>query len=573
VLCPPLGHEQVHSHRTWRQLADAVAFAGFAALRFDLHGTGDSAGTAEEPDCFSAWLANLHDAIAWMRQHLGCKEISVIGLRLGASLAMQVASTAVLENLLLWAPIVSGRRYVRELRALSLTAAAKNPVLPETSGDLEAAGFALGEQTVNSLSQLDLLQANPRCRRALIVARADLCQDRRLLDHLLRLGIQAEQIPQSDYAEMMAEPHYAKVPRQTIAEATAWLLAGNFSENPRYEKGYGEIGRMPARWIIPWQDVESRRPASEPIEERSVLIRRDPDLFGVLSGPARAPDERLPLILLLNAGAAYHVGPNRLYVLLARHLALQGFRCLRMDLGGLGDSLAPGCEGQNDPYMATAFDDIDSALHHVQAELGAKRVVLMGLCSGAYFAFQSAVQNAAPALVESVLINPLTFFWKDGMSLETSSANEAAKLHYYRTAALNLSNWRKLLCGQTKTSIGGALKILARSWRRAGRPQHTQAAHDRPNFSSPSHPLRDDLPADLEHIAQRGRSLACFFSRSDPGHSILTRHAKRKVRELVRAGKMRMFFCEDADHTFSTFLSRRALMQAVSEHLSQRFPA
>src|ERR1051325_66360 len=50
VLCAPLGYEQVHAHRSFRVLADQLAAAGVTALRFDYHGTGDSAGRDEDPD-------------------------------------------------------------------------------------------------------------------------------------------------------------------------------------------------------------------------------------------------------------------------------------------------------------------------------------------------------------------------------------------------------------------------------------------------------------------------------------------------------------------------------------------
>src|SRR5262249_32294049 len=145
------------------------------------------------------------------------------------------------------------------------------------------------------------------------------------------------------------------------------------------------------------------------IRERVFPITQQPDLFGIVSESSAAPDH-LPFIILVNAGSAYRVGPNRLYVSLARQLATRGVRFLRMASCGLGDSIHPDPERENDPYPATAFRDIDLTLRHLRTRLGVRRVVLMGLCSGAYAAFQSAAQLSSPVLVESVLMNPLTFY-------------------------------------------------------------------------------------------------------------------------------------------------------------------
>src|SRR5207248_357876 len=101
-------------HRSLRHLADALAAVGWPCVRFDWHGTGDSGGSDEDPDRVATWLANIRDAQAWLTRQLGCKRISVVGLRLGATLAAHAASAEEIDGLVLWAPVVKGRRYVRE---------------------------------------------------------------------------------------------------------------------------------------------------------------------------------------------------------------------------------------------------------------------------------------------------------------------------------------------------------------------------------------------------------------------------------------------------------------------------
>jgi hypothetical protein len=60
--------------------------------------------------------------------------------------------------------------------------------------------------------------------------------------------------------------------------------------------------------------------------EEAQLLGKDRDLVGVVTNPAAAEvHSKLPAFLLLNAGSVHHVGPNRLYVKIARRLASLGF--------------------------------------------------------------------------------------------------------------------------------------------------------------------------------------------------------------------------------------------------------
>ena len=48
VIVPPFGWEDVCSYRPVRELAEMLAAAGMAVLRYDLPGTGDSSGGAHD---------------------------------------------------------------------------------------------------------------------------------------------------------------------------------------------------------------------------------------------------------------------------------------------------------------------------------------------------------------------------------------------------------------------------------------------------------------------------------------------------------------------------------------------
>ncbi len=555
VVCPPVGHEQVHAHRGLRHLAEALAGAGFPCLRLDYHGTGDSPGTQEEADRLPTWLANIRDAQAWLRRHLGCARITLAGLRLGAALASLAAAEQEVDGLLLWAPVLRGRTYVREMKALALAGGASEVA----SADLEAGGFVLPARTIEELGTIDLLQTRPRCRRALLLARDDMPAEMRLLDHLAALGIDADQAVPPGYADLMREPHYTKVPYEAIARAVAWLRLAGPAQSETVNAPDGAA--WPTEIVIPQERA---------IRERALRIAGPSELFGIISEPCAAPARPLPFVVLVNAGSSYRVGPGRLYVWLARQLAGHGFACLRLDLCGLGDSVSPDSERENDPYPATAFRDIDVALAHLHSQ-GVERVVLLGLCSGAYAAFHCAARLANPALVESVLLNPLTFYWREGMSLEAAPAEQIDLVYRCKSALLHPGKWLKFLSGGTSAGPAAVLRALwqgcrARLARRGPvRPSELLAG------VPAAHPPGEDLAGDLDRIVAARRHLACFFAGSDPGHRLLMFQAGRKVNALCAAGRMDVKILDGADHTFSRRAWRQALGRALTEHLCRRY--
>ena len=75
------------------------------------------------------------------------------------------------------------------------------------------------------------------------------------------------------------------------------------------------------------------------MNESALLLGSDASLAAVVTDPepgAGAP--QAPAVLWLSAGFLHRVGPNRLYVTMARRLAALGFTSVRFDFSGIGDS-------------------------------------------------------------------------------------------------------------------------------------------------------------------------------------------------------------------------------------------
>lgn len=115
LLCYPGVQEYGTSLWGFRRLAGMLAQDGHHVLRFDYFGTGDSAGRVEEGTP-RIWTTDIQQAALELKELSGARQLSLVGKRLGASLAVRACASGLqAQRLVLWDPVVSGRDYVAEL--------------------------------------------------------------------------------------------------------------------------------------------------------------------------------------------------------------------------------------------------------------------------------------------------------------------------------------------------------------------------------------------------------------------------------------------------------------------------
>ncbi|MEP7313512.1 MAG: alpha/beta fold hydrolase, partial [Pseudomonadota bacterium] len=309
-------------------------------------------------------------------------------------------------------PIVSGRRYLRELTAMAAASPmAKAADAAERDGLFESAGFAMTDATRADISALGLTSlSKTSIRQALLIDRSDLPPDDTLAIHLAARGAGVTRLPFSGYSDMMLDAHETVVPRDMLRAVVSWLRGGASPASV----GARQLTLEPtlaSSITVVHEGVQVR--------ETAVFLDVDHRLFGIVSEPVLGATRALTtthMLLLANAGAVVHTGPNRLYVKIARTLAaITGITVIRFDLTGLGDSAPRPDEPENIVYGTYALADIAAALDFAVRLKPEAELHLAGICSGAYHSFKSAL--AGPKLASIVVINPLTFFWKEGMSL------------------------------------------------------------------------------------------------------------------------------------------------------------
>lgn len=162
VLCNPFGQEYMRAHRSLRRLAINLSAQGYSVLRFDYRGTGDSAGTMDSVSAFD-WQEDIRHAVQELMDIAAVSKVALIGLRLGALLAADVAANnPKISRLVMWDPAISGDSYIKEIRG-EITNANANRSRAKfiaEDGTLHFNGFCMPKTFQNTLLNLDLLSEN-----------------------------------------------------------------------------------------------------------------------------------------------------------------------------------------------------------------------------------------------------------------------------------------------------------------------------------------------------------------------------------------------------------------------------
>lgn len=186
VLCAPFGPEYLRAHRSMAQLGKWLSEAGVHVLRFDYHGSGDSAGDMGDAR-LAGWTEDVHSAIDELKDTAGLQRVSLVGLRLGATLAARAVAKRrrEVESLVLWDPVLSGREHLAELRALHAQTLSGRG-LSGAPGEL--LGFALSEALAQDLDAMDLLNPAPQWPARCVAVTSESREDWRALGAALPPG-------------------------------------------------------------------------------------------------------------------------------------------------------------------------------------------------------------------------------------------------------------------------------------------------------------------------------------------------------------------------------------------------
>ena len=389
LLVPPLGWEDVCSYRPRRDWAEHLAGRGHPVLRIDLPGTADSAGGPFDPDRVERWTQSVADAAAWLRAETE-RRVVAIGIGAGGLFAWRAAAGgAPIDDLVLWGAPAKGAQLLRQLRAFAglESATLGDQIRGDAAGTIVAGGFPLSAETAAALEAVDLAELplpEAEQRRVLLLER----DGRAPIRELGGMAGDVRAAPGQGYAEMMLEPQFAQTPTTVFEAVDAWLDAGG--SEPTVEEG-----RPPER--LDALDLGDMR--ETPFEVAG--------MFGILTEPTRERRSTITAVLL-NAGSIRRIGPNRMWVEIARRWGAKGIATLRLDVRGIGDS-----DGDSRRFAEPSSYYAAPVVPELRAVFDALggNLVLSGLCSGGYWAFQAALED--DRVVAAFLLNSLVLVWSN----------------------------------------------------------------------------------------------------------------------------------------------------------------
>jgi pimeloyl-ACP methyl ester carboxylesterase len=286
------------------------------------------------------------------------------------------------------------------------------------------------------------------------------------------------------------------------------------------------------------------------MSEEIVTFGKTRTLVGILHRPEGAAMRTdLPAVVLLNAGILHRVGPNRVYVRMARQLQQFGFHVLRFDVWGIGDSQ----DHSGASESRTFFDDTQEAMDQLGRQIGATRFILMGICMGARIAVEVARRD--PRVESAVLM--------EGLYVKSA--------RYHISRMLDLRKWGRVLTGQNYKMKQLQKAVARRIAKVAGRHEPTVARGPRPVLLLGDEDT-SNVQTKLRALLERGTKILLIFR--DGNETVYNYRLRRDGDEISAVGLpegLQVSFVRFADHTFTPLISQDLLLKLIVKWIEDKY--
>lgn len=290
---------------------------------------------------------------------------------------------------------------------------------------------------------------------------------------------------------------------------------------------------------------------SERVHEFGAIDGHD-GLIGIVTLPsedALATSVARPFVVLLNAGLVHRVGPFGMGVELARSLAQRGFRVLRFDQSGLGDS-AP--RPSSVPIEQQVVADGRAAMELLSSRYGATHFVIGGLCSGALNAHRICLAD-----------DRVVAMWMlDGYAYPGKLYRRQVLMRRLR----NPGSWKQL-ARASYTFVRDRAKAIAGHGQGPKTDQAAAASDDRKSIFYQDWPAIPDARREIEQMVDRGVRLLFVYT---GGWSSFVDPLQfdEMFPALRHREQISVLYYPHADHSYLALEDRAAMLRHVGDFVN-----
>lgn len=537
IIVGAIGPEYMHTYRSIRLLADQIARAGNIAVRYDHAGMGNSSSNLIDSGLWNNWTQTPIILRQYIAKQFGIENFTVMAFRSGSLLIDAYNKKYNDKEIIFWYPYLQGAAFVRDMKLLD-SKQHTNSTKPFT---LEAGGYPLSEENQQALLKVNLLKQEFNAyHNALVIENGELSNKSFLSKNL---KIHAKETTTKfllGLSTLCRQAELSIMPIDNIEVIYNWIKA-----LPTNSKKLQQVS-LPEREYL----------KENSYTEKQIIINSETPIFGILSLPNNQATTKL--LILTNSGSGHHVGPNRFHVNTARELVKQGIAVFRTDLSNIGDSPKKFINDSYQPYPKNAAQDINTVVEYFESLQSFKKIAIAGLCSGAHNAFHGALKNTGNALRGLILINIITFSWKEGQSILVPEDSEMEiNANEYQNNIFDITKWLGLFKTPSKLPrlVLFVIKALGKK----------SLLFIRKFLLLFGYRRLTKLDKDLYSITSRDINIHFLYAENEPTYSLLMSQANISTSELMKKDRLIIKKIKNAGHTFSTQASQKKLINSIIE--------
>ncbi len=283
-------------------------------------------------------------------------------------------------------------------------------------------------------------------------------------------------------------------------------------------------------------------------------------LVGILTHKSELKNDNDVCVIFLNAGLIHKIGPNSLYVKIARSLAQNGVCSFRFDYSGMGDSSV---SKTNISPNEIKNSEIKQAMDLLKNKINANKFVLIGLCSGAEDAFRATLIDnrvVGQCIIDGVYQD------KELLYSIYPVAQKNSTMRYYKKHLFSLKRWVKLLTGKSgvfsRNNIMAIVNMLS-SFLKRKIISFKKKSNGDINKSDALHHVDFEI-IEWQKLFDREVKTYAIFCEGGTAIDIFNLTISKKLKALNNKALLNVELIKDVDHTFTPIWSQKLLMERIS---------